>query len=659
MSASRTQKLDTLLDGVLNSALDGLGGGGGGGGGGGKKSFATSKKGVPMVGGPAGRAIPHHLGMQSASSKPPVGVPMSGESTHSLSSRQHAPLGLQAMGVSSSPPVSVGDDPFFGMATNANTSSTSQPVSVGDDPFFGMATNANTSSSSPPVSVGDDPFFGMATTTTTTNNNNNNNTFPADDDPFSLAEKPASKNASSDSLAIDDQADALLAFASGVPTNPQPDVSVPQEEPEVEVSSGLDEDEEWVEATVIEHEEPAANPDTLDTTSAAEAPVAKKEGIFSRLKSQAQKMQSQAKKMSSRVYPKPRERKQKNDGNQGENDIDDKAQAKSNSEFDDLAFSDSDDDNAEPEWQDGAAPALVEREQKAESPPPEADLLGSFGHAEAPDNNVVVAAPEVQAASPDSLDTLFAAAAPSAPASAAKRVDAATELERMMAGISEPTTSGTSASGFDDLFGGPTVASSQQQPSAGGPMMDFGGGLNNDPSAAAATSSSRVMLNERGEEGEPEERRIAREKRLARWNTQMREKLAEKMERDQAEAFEREERQEAKQKYGGKLEDWGKRNHMNIRALLGSVGPMLWEGNNWKDINMMDLVDPAQVKKGYRMAMLKIHPDKVKQRGGNSEMLYIADFVFDKLKEAYASFEEKELRGGGGGGGGGLGPVHL
>ena len=50
------------------------------------------------------------------------------------------------------------------------------------------------------------------------------------------------------------------------------------------------------------------------------------------------------------------------------------------------------------------------------------------------------------------------------------------------------------------------------------------------------------------------------------------------------------------------------------------------------------------------MAMLKIHPDKVKQRGGTSEMLYISDFVFDLLKEAYATFEEKELRGGGAGG---------
>ena len=39
-----------------------------------------------------------------------------------------------------------------------------------------------------------------------------------------------------------------------------------------------------------------------------------------------------------------------------------------------------------------------------------------------------------------------------------------------------------------------------------------------------------------------------------------------------------------------------------------------------------------------------IHPDKVSQSGGDASQRFIADKVFDIVKNAYKEFEAKELR---------------
>lgn len=50
----------------------------------------------------------------------------------------------------------------------------------------------------------------------------------------------------------------------------------------------------------------------------------------------------------------------------------------------------------------------------------------------------------------------------------------------------------------------------------------------------------------------------------------------------------------------------------NLRALLGSLDTVLWEGSGWKKISMADLVLPGKVKLQYMKGIAKVHPDKVR-----------------------------------------------
>lgn len=58
----------------------------------------------------------------------------------------------------------------------------------------------------------------------------------------------------------------------------------------------------------------------------------------------------------------------------------------------------------------------------------------------------------------------------------------------------------------------------------------------------------------------------------------------------------------------------GKRD--NLRALLGSMDKVLWQGSGWKSVGMHELVMANKVKVAYMKAIAKTHPDKV--RGGAS-----------------------------------------
>lgn len=53
----------------------------------------------------------------------------------------------------------------------------------------------------------------------------------------------------------------------------------------------------------------------------------------------------------------------------------------------------------------------------------------------------------------------------------------------------------------------------------------------------------------------------------------------------------------------------GKRD--NLRALLGSLDQVLWEGSGWKKIGLHELVMANRVKIHYMKAIAKTHPDKV------------------------------------------------
>ncbi|XP_023645501.1 auxilin-related protein 2 isoform X2 [Capsella rubella] len=88
---------------------------------------------------------------------------------------------------------------------------------------------------------------------------------------------------------------------------------------------------------------------------------------------------------------------------------------------------------------------------------------------------------------------------------------------------------------------------------------------------------------------------------------------------------------------------WATGKEGNMRALLSSLQIVLWPGCGWEAVSLTDLITSSAVKKVYRKATLYVHPDKVQQKGATLEQKYIAEKVFDILKEAWNKFNKEEL----------------
>ncbi|XP_012944616.1 cyclin-G-associated kinase [Aplysia californica] len=87
-----------------------------------------------------------------------------------------------------------------------------------------------------------------------------------------------------------------------------------------------------------------------------------------------------------------------------------------------------------------------------------------------------------------------------------------------------------------------------------------------------------------------------------------------------------------------KILEWTTGKERNIRALLCSMGAVLWDGEErWKPIGMHQLVTPEQVKKWYRKAVLSVHPDKLTDDPHQA----LAKLIFMELNDAWAKFEEE------------------
>jgi hypothetical protein len=61
-----------------------------------------------------------------------------------------------------------------------------------------------------------------------------------------------------------------------------------------------------------------------------------------------------------------------------------------------------------------------------------------------------------------------------------------------------------------------------------------------------------------------------------------------------------------------RVNTWKNGKQDNLRALLGSLDTVLWEGSGWKKISMADLVLPGRVKVQYMKGIGRVHPDKVR-----------------------------------------------
>ncbi|KAG9457126.1 hypothetical protein H6P81_001634 [Aristolochia fimbriata] len=144
-------------------------------------------------------------------------------------------------------------------------------------------------------------------------------------------------------------------------------------------------------------------------------------------------------------------------------------------------------------------------------------------------------------------------------------------------------------------------------------------------------------------EGESEERRRARLERHQRTLERAKKALAEKNERDIQSQREQAERHRIAETLDVEIKRWALGKENNLRALLSSLQYVLWPECGWQPVSLTDLITAASVKKVYRKATLCIHPDKVQQKGANLQQKYIAEKVFDLLKEAWNKFNSEEL----------------
>jgi len=82
----------------------------------------------------------------------------------------------------------------------------------------------------------------------------------------------------------------------------------------------------------------------------------------------------------------------------------------------------------------------------------------------------------------------------------------------------------------------------------------------------------------------------------------------------------------------------GKRD--NLRALIGSLDGVMWEGSGWKTVGMHELVQNGKVKISYMKAIGKTHPDKLPQ-DASTEVRMIAALVFATLNESWDRFKQQ------------------
>ncbi|KAH8796928.1 hypothetical protein F5882DRAFT_320353 [Hyaloscypha sp. PMI_1271] len=93
-------------------------------------------------------------------------------------------------------------------------------------------------------------------------------------------------------------------------------------------------------------------------------------------------------------------------------------------------------------------------------------------------------------------------------------------------------------------------------------------------------------------------------------------------------------------KVEGRISQWRDGKRDNLRALIGSLDSVMWEGAGWKKVGMHELVQNNKVKINYMKAIGKTHPDKLPQ-DASTEVRMIAALVFATLNESWDKFKQQ------------------
>jgi len=143
--------------------------------------------------------------------------------------------------------------------------------------------------------------------------------------------------------------------------------------------------------------------------------------------------------------------------------------------------------------------------------------------------------------------------------------------------------------------------------------------------------------------GETAERRRARLERHQRTLERAANALAQKNDRDLQAQREQAEKNRLAETLDADIKRWATGKEGNLRALLSTLQYILWPDSGWQPVSLTEVITAPSVKKVYRKATLCVHPDKVQQKGATIQQKYIAEKVFDLLKEAWNKFNSEEL----------------
>ncbi|KAJ1640642.1 DnaJ domain-containing protein [Pavlovales sp. CCMP2436] len=88
-----------------------------------------------------------------------------------------------------------------------------------------------------------------------------------------------------------------------------------------------------------------------------------------------------------------------------------------------------------------------------------------------------------------------------------------------------------------------------------------------------------------------------------------------------------------------KVDKW-RQGKKNMRAILSTLHEIVPPGTKWEPVGLAKLLQPTDVKKAYRKALLVIHTDKLPETASAEDQV-LAQEVFDAVREAWAAFQHE------------------
>ena len=235
---------------------------------------------------------------------------------------------------------------------------------------------------------------------------------------------------------------------------------------------------------------------------------------------------------------------------------------------------------------------------------------------------------------------------PKAAPSGSTKQNAPTSLDAGLEAMLDELSMGGNASGGGFNSGGPVIIDDMFGPAMGSSVQNQGGEVAGDTCHTKVVSNDIAYesSDDEGHEGDSDVRKKARAARHERNRQRITQKLQEKRDREANALAEQAERQVLNDLIGADIDEWLRKNQNNIRTMLANLANVLWEGHGYKSPDLNALLSPNAVKKSYHKALVIIHPDKVRQKfGGDMDKVFIADKVFDQVRDAFKDFSGKEL----------------